>query len=123
MKKLFATIVISLMASVSFAQFHTPSINARPLSINIYNTTNSKTEILSGHFKEHSTTSNHSYGTKGNDCLGSSQTSNSYYVYKTPYGQKYHRYNCRYARGKDLTKMSVRVAQSMGLDPCKICKP
>ena len=89
MKKLFASIVICLMASVSFAQYHSSSSHGRTSNAT-YNNSNAKL---------------------------------SYAVYKTPYGQKYHKYHCRYLRGKNLAKMSVKVAQRMGLDPCKMCQP
>ena len=47
----------------------------------------------------------------------------TYMVYKTPYGEKYHRIRCRYVRGKNLTEMSIPTAQRYGLTPCKVCHP
>ena len=44
-------------------------------------------------------------------------------VYKTPYGEKYHRYECRSVKNVS-EKISIKSAVSeYGLRPCKICKP
>lgn len=45
-------------------------------------------------------------------------------VYVTTSGQKYHRKNCRYVRGKDNTlEISINQAEEKGYSPCSKCKP
>ena len=45
-------------------------------------------------------------------------------VYVTTSGQKYHRENCRYVRGKDNTlEISINQAEEKGYSPCSKCKP
>lgn len=43
-------------------------------------------------------------------------------VYKTPSGKKYHLSSCRMVENVS-EKISVEEAVTLGLDPCKICKP
>ena len=42
------------------------------------------------------------------------------YVYVTPSGSKYHRYNCRYVRS--YTKITLEEARRL-YNPCGVCKP
>ena len=51
-----------------------------------------------------------------------SDPENDTMVYITATGQKYHRENCRYVRGKAI-EISLSKAQREGYDPCKVCKP
>ena len=43
-------------------------------------------------------------------------------VYKTPSGNKYHLASCRMVKNVS-SATSIEKAASMGLSPCKICKP
>ena len=43
-------------------------------------------------------------------------------VYRTNTGTKYHREGCRYLK-TSCTEISLDQAISMGLTPCKVCKP
>lgn len=43
-------------------------------------------------------------------------------VYKTSSGAKYHKANCRYAKGKAI-EINLSRAIYDGLDPCKVCNP
>ncbi|MBK7231501.1 MAG: hypothetical protein IPH93_04365 [Saprospiraceae bacterium] len=47
---------------------------------------------------------------------------NAQTVYHTPYGQKYHRGNCRMVENVS-SSITLDKAINNGLDPCKICKP
>lgn len=45
-------------------------------------------------------------------------------VYVTATGEKYHKANCRYVKGKsNLKSMDKSVAEEAGFDPCSVCKP
>ncbi len=43
-------------------------------------------------------------------------------VYKTEAGQKYHRENCRYVKGKAI---EIKLSRALydGYTPCLVCKP
>lgn len=43
-------------------------------------------------------------------------------VYRTPKGEKYHRGDCGYVKGKAIA-LSLKEAKGMGLTPCKVCRP
>jgi hypothetical protein len=43
-------------------------------------------------------------------------------VYKTPSGEKYHRVNCSYVKGKAIP-LTLKEAKERGLAPCKVCHP
>ena len=44
-------------------------------------------------------------------------------VYVTPYGEKYHRENCRTIKHSDKRPLSKADAISRGYGACKVCKP
>jgi hypothetical protein len=43
-------------------------------------------------------------------------------VYRTPSGERYHRADCQYVRGKAIP-LSLAEAKERGLTPCKVCRP
>lgn len=43
-------------------------------------------------------------------------------VYVTSAGQKYHKGNCRYVKGKAI-EIKLSRALYKGYDPCKVCRP
>lgn len=43
-------------------------------------------------------------------------------VYKTSTGEKYHRENCRYVKGKAID-INLSRALYDGLEACKVCRP
>lgn len=43
-------------------------------------------------------------------------------VYKTSAGEKYHRENCRYVKGKAID-INLSRALYDGLEACKVCRP
>jgi hypothetical protein len=46
------------------------------------------------------------------------------WVYVTPSGERYHRSDCRYVKGKTtLRQLTVAQAKAEGYTPCKVCKP
>jgi hypothetical protein len=47
---------------------------------------------------------------------------NSQAIYKTPTGKKYHLGSCHMVKNVS-EKISPEKARSLGLEPCKICKP
>lgn len=49
-------------------------------------------------------------------------TASGQWVYKTPYGEKYHTENCHTVKNVS-EKLSLTEALKKGLEPCKICKP
>lgn len=53
----------------------------------------------------------------GNEYSAASPT-----VYKTPHGKKYHTADCHTVRNVS-EQLTVTAAESLGLEPCKICHP
>jgi hypothetical protein len=43
-------------------------------------------------------------------------------VYRTPSGERYHRADCRFVKGKAIP-LTLAEAKESGLTPCKICRP
>ena len=42
-------------------------------------------------------------------------------VYVTKTGEKYHKPDCQYVKGHDVTSMPLLEAEEMGYEPCKVC--
>lgn len=42
-------------------------------------------------------------------------------VYVTKTGEKYHKPDCQYVKGHDVTSMPLFEAEEMGYEPCKVC--
>lgn len=45
----------------------------------------------------------------------------TYTVYVTDTGDKYHERDCYHLKGRDVTALSIDTAESMGKEPCKDC--
>jgi len=50
-----------------------------------------------------------------------STSNESYEVYITPYGKRYHHSWCRTIQGHSVTSLSLESAEMRGRTPCRVC--